>query len=206
MVDAIHISLETQTAADEAEQIELIDAADEIPVPLEDDATDTSYELIEGELVARTRTDNEHGAVCGRFIRVLGGFSTQTNQKARIVDSSAAFYTRGDDKTARKPDVAFTFYSHLPATVQSVEDYMRVPPDLIVEVISPGNGATEIEEKTQEWFAFGAKLVWLVFPNSKRIHVYPNPNQSYILRAADKIEGRDVLPGFEAPVMAFFED
>jgi Uma2 family endonuclease len=206
MVDAIHTPFEPQTAANEQEQIELVDTVDEFPVPLEDDATDTSYELIEGELVAQTRTDNEHGTICGRFIRRLGSYSDQTGQRTRISDSSVAFYTRGDDKTARKPDVAFTFYSHLPATIQSVEDYMRVPPDLIVEVISPSNGATEIEDKTQEWFAFGVKLVWLVYPNGKRVHVYPNPNQSYILRVDAKLDGRDVLPGFEVPITAFFED
>ncbi|MHB8628047.1 MAG: Uma2 family endonuclease [Aggregatilineales bacterium] len=206
MVDAIRTPLETQTAADEQEQIELIDATDEIPVPLEDGTTDTSYELIEGELVPRVRTDNEHGTICGRAIGLFRLYTARTDQKARISDSSTAFYTRGDDKTARKPDAAFTFYSHLPTTIQSVEDYMRVPPDLVVEVISPGNSATEIETKTQEWFAFGAKLVWLVFPEPKRIHIYPNANQSYILRADDKIDGRDILAGFEAPISAFFED
>lgn len=123
------------------------DVDNEENVSLENEITGKSYELIEGELVPQARTDNEHGAVCARSIGLLRLYSVQTNQRARIVDSSAAFFMRGDRKNARKPDAAFTFHAHLPATVELVEDYMGVPPDLIIEVISPGNMANEMGKK-----------------------------------------------------------
>ncbi len=182
------------------------DVDNEENVSLENEITGESYELIEGELVPQARTDNEHGAVCARSIGLLRLYSVQTNQRARIVDSSAAFFMRGDRKNARKPDAAFTFHAHLPATVESVEDYMGVPPDLIIEVISPGNMANEMGEKTREWFAFGVRMVWLVYPKFQRVHVYPNADQAFILRAQDKINGGDVLPGFESSISMFFQD
>ena len=83
---------------------------------------------------------------------------------------------------------------------------MRVPPDLVVEVISPGNSAIEIEAKTQEWFSFGVKLVWLVYSEVQRVHIYSNADSSLIVRGDGKIDGRDILPGFETPLATFFHD
>ena len=82
---------------------------------------------------------------------------------------------------------------------------MHVAPDLVVKVISPGNTAEEIEVKTQEWFDFGVRMVWLVYPKTKRVHVYTTPVRSILLSADGLLEGGDVLPGFSVKVSAFFE-
>ena len=206
MVDLIHAPAHID------DEIDLIDVDESIPESdvrddlwLENETTDESYELIEGVLVPRVRTDNEHGAIVMRIGFLLTSYSKQV-RPARVTGESSPFYTRFDNKTARKPDVALTLYSEQIAPNQPSDFYMRVPPDLVVEVISPGNSASEIEAKTQEWFAFGVKLVWLIYPDSRRVHVYPNADQSLIVRAEAKIDGRETLPGFDAPIAAFFQD
>lgn len=197
MVDVTHAPLDVQ---------EVVQVEHDEWLSLENEQTGESYELIEGELVPQARTDNEHGAICFRFGFELRMYSLQTGKPARITESSGPYYTRADDTTARKPDVAFTFYSERVPQDQSPEFYMRTPPELIVEVISPGNTAQEMDEKTQEWFCFGVKMVLLVFPESGRVHVYPDNRHSYILTRDEKITGGDVLPGFEMPIKALFKD
>ncbi len=197
MVDVIHAPLEVQ----EAEPLER-----EEWLSLENEQTGESYELIEGELVPMARTDNEHGAICARLGFALKMYSMQIGRLARITESSGPYYTRGDDRTARKPDVAFTFYTDRVPVAQEPVFYMNAVPDLIIEVISPGNTAEEMDDKIQEWFSFGVRLVWLIFPKSRRVYVYSDNRHAYILTRDEKITGGDVLPGFESPLKAIFED
>jgi Uma2 family endonuclease len=183
-------------------------------IPLEDAAGDISYELIEGVLVAKDnwtanadqRTDNEHSAIIARISFELKLFVRAQQQRARILESGGAFYTRGNTKTVRKPDVSLTFYSDEVPLGQPSRFYMRQPPALIVEVISPGNGADEIEQKIQEFFAFGVKLIWIVYPEGKRVHIYPDSRHAYLLDHTETITGGIVLPEFSVPIRTFFED
>lgn len=175
-------------------------------IELEDSKTDQSFELIEGELVPKARTDNEHGIICGRLIILLGIYARSLNRQARIGGEGTTFFTRTDDRTVRKPDVVFSFYGeHLPLG-QTSEFYMHIPPDLVVEVLSPGNSAIDMDDKIQEWFTFGVKLVWLVYPKSGRVYIYPDNRHATILFRDEAISGGAILPGFEAPIKAFFED
>jgi hypothetical protein len=48
--------------------------------------------------------------------------------------------------------------------------------------------------------------VWIIYPKSRRVHVYTTPDKPIILNADAHIDGGDVLPGFSVPIAAFFED
>jgi Uma2 family endonuclease len=167
-----------------------------------EDAT-TGYELIEGELVKMSPVGFDHGRSEFRV-----GFHlimwNDKHQLGQISGGEAGFYTRKDSNTVRAADVTYISNSRL-AEAGSTEGYLRIPPDLVVEVISPGNTAEEIEVKTQEWFDFGVRMVWLVYPKTRRVHVYTTPDRSILLNADDTLEGGDVLPGFSVKVSAFFE-
>jgi Uma2 family endonuclease len=45
-------------------------------------------------------------------------------------------------------------------------------PELCIEVVSPSNSRKELQEKTEAFFAAGAKEVWIVYPQSKRCEFY----------------------------------
>ncbi len=163
------------------------------------------YELIEGELITMTPAGCPHGVVVAT-VTILVGCYVKQQRLGRTCGAETGFHTRGDDKTVRAPDMAFVSYQKLPAGPLP-EGFLRIAPDLVVEVVSPGDRAGEIEQKTQEWLDFGVPLVWIVYPESQHVHVYAGRyDQPRILKAEDKIDGGSVLPGFEAPVGTFFQD
>ncbi len=165
------------------------------------------YELIEGMLVpkggALVPTSQKHGKVEFAVAFELGKFNEQYDIGS-VLTGDPGFYTRGNNRTVRAPDVAFVSYEKLPPGAEG-EGYSRIPPDLVVEVVSPGNSADEIEQKTQEWLEFGVKIVWVLYPQSRRVHVFTAGGGMRVLNANDAIDGGDVLPGFSAPVSAFFK-
>jgi Uma2 family endonuclease len=167
-----------------------------------EDAT-TGYELVERELVKMLLTGFDHGAHLATVGMELKLWN-RTCQLGRVSGGEVGFYTRDNLYTVRAADLVYVSHKRLEG-LPSTEGYLNVPPDLVVEVISPGNTAEEMEVKTQEWFDFGVRMVWLVYPKTKRVHVYTTPDRSIVLNAEDTVDGGEVLPGFSVKVSAFFE-
>ncbi len=162
------------------------------------------FELIEGELIEMSPTGFDHGKFEFLVALVLADYN-KSHKWGTILTGETGFYTRGDDKTVRAADVAFISYEKIPAG-ESHPGYGKVAPELVVEVVSPSDRAGEIENKVQEWLDFGVLLVWVVYPQNRRVHVHSDGKQFTILNADDAITGGDVLPGFSAKVNQFFED
>lgn len=165
----------------------------------------TGMELIDGVLVPMegemSPTSWGHGKVEFRFATVFGKYEDDHKDAGEFVTGEVGFYTRGNDFTTRAADIAFIRKDRLP---ESAEGFSRVAPDLVVEIISPGNSAADMEEKVAEWFAFGVKLIWLVYPKTKRIHVFTSPKEMHIYTAEDTLTGGNVLPDFSCKVSAIF--
>jgi Uma2 family endonuclease len=82
--------------------------------------------------------------------------------------------------------------------------YSDIVPDLIVEVVSPGDRPAEIQTKIREWIEGGARLVWVIYPASKTVHVIRSLRDREVLGVDDRLEGGDVLPGFSCSVVELF--
>jgi Uma2 family endonuclease len=80
---------------------------------------------------------------------------------------------------------------------------IRGAPDLAIEVVSPTDTASRLKSKVDAYLQNGAKTVWVVFPDSRSVMVH-TPDSVRELKTDQKIED-ELLPGFSAPVSAFFE-
>ncbi|MEZ4902250.1 MAG: Uma2 family endonuclease [Spirosomataceae bacterium] len=82
-------------------------------------------------------------------------------------------------------------------------------PDLIIEILSPGNTKKEMSDKFEVYEENGVKEYWLVEPNDNAIFVYVlNDDHKYIgLRpyTEDDIITSSILPGLEISVSKIFE-
>lgn len=105
------------------------------------------------------------------------------------------------------PDVGFIAASRIPA--QPPEGYVPFAPDLAVEIISPGNTASEMGRKIEKYIRHGTRLVWVVDPEAQRVDVYrPAEGQSARVEFIDidgMLDGGDVLPGFSLPLKDLFD-
>ena len=108
--------------------------------------------------------------------------------------------------TVRGPDVAFISRSRLPGGVFPGDGFPCIAPDLVVEVLSPGNTKGEMSRKRIEYFHSGVQLVWIVDCRSRSVAVYTSPSSVTEFTEEQTITGGAVLPGFEANVADFFAD
>jgi Uma2 family endonuclease len=80
-----------------------------------------------------------------------------------------------------------------------------VPPDLAVEVVSPGNRIATIMRKVSEYLVAGVSLVWVVYPKRHEVVIYrANEDEPMTLGRESMIENLPELPGFRCSVSDFF--
>lgn len=101
----------------------------------------------------------------------------------------------------RGPDVAFWNIKRQP---KLPEDYFEIPPDIAVEVLSPGD-RQNVREKIKDYVKNGVKLIWLVDPDTRTVTVYQGSLRGSELDEADTLTGGDVLPGFTCLVSEMFD-
>lgn len=149
------------------------------------------HELVNGELRTMSPSRPRHVRVAGAIHTKLGVFV----HRARIGEIFAAEGAfRLGPHLVRAPDVAFIRAERLrddedPAAFDGA-------PDLAVEVVSPGDTASEIQEKVEQWLSAGALAVWVVYPAGPRLALHRPDGTSRTLGPDDAVDGGDALPGF----------
>ncbi len=99
----------------------------------------------------------------------------------------------------RKPDISFIARDRLSAE-QLTAGTISVRPDLAVEVISPGDRMLDFSQKFLDYAEAGIPLIWVVYPETRIVHVYRGGRETKVLRDGDMLDGEDVVPGFSVPV------
>jgi Uma2 family endonuclease len=158
------------------------------------------YELIDGALIEMSPTNAIHGVIAAELL-ILIGAHVRANKLGRVFAAETGFTLSTASNTVLAPDIA---YLSAGRAIPLTEKFVAAAPDLVVEVISPGNTAGEMNEKTGLYFQSGSRQVWIVYPKTRMIHVYTSPTQVTILTSKDTLTGADILPGFSLALDELF--
>lgn len=159
-------------------------------------------ELVQGELLAMSPTGGEHGLLCARIIARLQFYADEQDAGV-VLSSETGFLLERNPDTVRAPDASFIRKEHL-AERPILRTFVPGAPDLAVEVISPGDSASQVQQKVQSWRAHGVQLVWVVEPNTQTVTVYRGDGTLSMLHRTDTLDGESVLPGFTYPLARLF--
>lgn len=103
-----------------------------------------------------------------------------------------------------RADTAFHALDRLTPDRVSAEGHGTVVPDLVVEVISPNDLSKDVEGKQTEWLTAGARLVWVVQPETRTVHAYAADDTVRLFGPADELTAAPVLADFRTPVADLF--
>jgi Uma2 family endonuclease len=103
--------------------------------------------------------------------------------------------------TVRAPDVSFVSKARL----QNPDEYFEGGPDLAVEIVSPGDDASDLRQKIQQYLDAGTSVVWVVYPRSRQIEVHTPDKTIRTLGVADTLDAPSLLSGFQFAVRALVE-
>jgi len=154
-------------------------------------------ELVRGVLVVREPAGGRHGRVTNELSRTIGNH-VHAHALGAVYAAETGFTLARRPDTVRAPDVAFVRRERLPDPEPT--GFPDLAPDLVVEVVSPGDRAGEILAKVADWLSAGTRLVWVVDPERRLARVYRADGSEQIVEEADRLLGEDVLPGFSCPL------
>jgi Uma2 family endonuclease len=73
-----------------------------------------------------------------------------------------------------------------------------------VEVISPHDRYSEVDEKVATWLAHGTRIVLVVNPRWRTVLVHRLDQPPRLLTEEDTVDGEDVVPGWRLSVRDIF--
>ena len=111
-----------------------------------------------------------------------------------VFDSSAGF--RLPNGAIRSPDASWVSEAQSAAlTAEAWEKYLPLCPEFVVELRSATDSLAGLKRKMEEYRENGARLGWLLDPQTRRVTVY-TPDETQDLENPETLSGEPVLAGF----------
>ena len=160
------------------------------------------YELIRGELKKMAPPGQYHGRLALDVAAPLRAHVRANN--LGTVYAEFGFRLETDPDHVLAPDVSFISRERL-EEIGETDGYWPGAPDLVVEVISPSDRYTEVEDKVEDWLRAGVRMVIVVNPRNSTVRVHRSSSDIVNLTNDDVIDGDDVVPGWVLPVREIFQ-
>jgi Uma2 family endonuclease len=157
-------------------------------------------ELVRGVLVVREPPGYLHGAITAELASLLKNF-VDANKLGQVLAAETGFKLTDDPDTVRAADISFVCRERLPDPPP--DGYAALAPDLVVEVLSPGDRPGEVLAKIGDWLEAGCRLVWVVDPQRRHVRIYRADGSEAVIGERALLDGEDVVPGFTCPVASF---
>ena len=177
-----------------------VTAEDEELLKMPDDGLRS--ELVEGEARRKPLAGHVNGRIAINVMMPLDQY-VRENSLGTLYATGTGFKLSSDPDTVRAPDVAFVRREWV-EEVGDIEGYWPGAPGFLVEVVSPNDLYTEVEEKGRDWLEAGARMVVVVNPRGRSVRVHLSRTETFVLTEQDTLDGGNALPGWKLPVADIF--
>lgn len=96
------------------------------------------------------------------------------------------------------PDLALILHRDEPIAVETlVTGPFERPPDLAIEVVSPGDRPVSIAEKVAFYLRAGVPITWVIDPADQLLTEFRPGRESIRYARGERVSAEPVLPGFD---------
>lgn len=167
------------------------------------------FELIDGERRALMPPVALHGLMIRALFRLLDAFCTARALGEVVTEMPfVQVYDSNWVKGALVPDVMFFAAARWQQYINATPDWKGKPfvlvPDLAVEVVSPNDLYTDIQDKVARYTSVGVHLIWVVDPQRSRVTVFEGEHYR-VLGQDDTLTGGEVIPDLAIKLSDLFK-
>ncbi len=157
-------------------------------------------EYIDARIEVKVSPEAKHGIIEYELTRYINQFCLPSGLGRAFIELRCTF-----DRRSIVPDVAFMRSEHI--EIDASGEYggtYHIPPDIHIEILSPGQSAASTRKKLKHSTAHGTTIGWFIFPKDRKIEVYRGGELSQTLKIGDVLDAEPVLPGFKLAVEEIF--
>ena len=151
---------------------------------------DYKYEWCNGVVEKTPRTMNRSQLFIVQNLSRLFLQTTAFKNKGELEREIKMFLPKAN--RSRVADLAYL----TPTQIRETDDIRPGISEFVIEIISKNDKAHDIQEKLEEYFADGIKVVWQIYPKLKLVEVYTSPDDVKICRGAAICSAAPVLLDF----------
>jgi Uma2 family endonuclease len=129
------------------------------------EVTDAIEEVVDGEILIMPPNKWNHTLIIENMRDALA--AQLDRHEFRVVVAVFGLVIRKAPLTSRVPDLAVFQKS----TIVERDGYIHSAPQLVVEVLSPGNTRRERERKLADYASLGVPEMWVVSPEARTVEV-----------------------------------
>jgi Uma2 family endonuclease len=160
------------------------------------DASDLTYELIDGIAVAKMSPKYFHAKSTLAFVKILDRWS---DKRGRLGIEWAFDLS---EYSTPVPDLIYVSFDRLPESWNE-NAACPVPPELAIEIISPGQTFGQMIQKASNYLTGGVLQVWVVDPTAKSVTVF-YPDRAPKTYMNDEVITDDLFPELSVEIDRLF--
>lgn len=146
----------------------------------------------EGKLIIMPPTGTLTGQKNGDLFFQIELWNRQ-DRLGKVFDSSTGF--RLSNNSVRSPDVSWMSLSKWNSlSDKQKRGYAPIAPDFVLELMSPTDDLTTVQQKMAEYMTCDIKLGWLINPDEKQVEIYRIGQDKEILNNPSSLSGEDIMP------------
>lgn len=147
------------------------------------------YELVNGVVLMAPSASYAHNRMAAEVMFQLLRFAEETGEVVAVHETDVRF----SDLDVYRPDIV----AYKAARVSGRPDQLRVPPDLVVEVLSGARKPFDLITKRDDYQRFGVREYWVVDPESGSVRCWRRRGKRFVeVRVRDETLRCAALPGF----------
>ena len=163
---------------------------------------DRDFDLIRGEVVEVSRPTTPHGIVASLVAFELQLYARHVRKGYVVTNHSGIVLGKKPDSVVG-PDVAY--FTDADRFEDVHPKWAELPPILVVEVLSPNDEPSEVNEKIEAYLKNGVKVLWLVDYARRKVTIYRPDKTLTVVKEDHELTGGDELPGLAIKVADIFK-
>ena len=160
---------------------------------------DITYELVDGVAIPKMSPKRFHSRVTVALCLLLN----ECNKgKGEVGIEWAITLKRQGKDWCPVPDLLYISNQRL-GDIPLVDEPCQVPPELAIEIISPGQAFSNLSEKAVDYLNAGVKRVWLIDSQVKKVTIF-YPDRPPQIKQGDDSLADEVLPDLKITPQQIF--
>ena len=159
-----------------------------------------NYEYFNGELIQKMSPKFSHSRVTGQLFILLEDWSKEKGEVG--IEWCIRLKCNGKD-WCPIPDLLYISYEKL-GNIELQDDACPIPPELVIEIISPDQSFSDLSEKAEAYLKAGVNRVWLIDTKAKKITIFYPDSPPKTKQGEDSLAD-DLLPKLNLTPQQIFQ-